>query len=126
MNDRAANTEAEVTLSSYVIGLILSVILAVATYVIALESRLDEGTMISFLMGLGIIQALVQLHFFLHLGKGASARWNVVVFFFMIVVIAIIIGGTLWIMFNLNERVMPTSQEMDAYMLHESGMPVQH
>jgi cytochrome o ubiquinol oxidase subunit IV len=52
------------------------------------------------------VQILVHLHFFLHLDGSSAARWNVTALVFTILILALYVGGTLWIMFNLNSRMM--------------------
>jgi cytochrome o ubiquinol oxidase subunit IV len=53
-----------------------------------------------------IIQILVHLHYFLHLDRSSSQRWNLMTFLFTTLVMAIFIGGSLWIMFDLHYRMM--------------------
>jgi cytochrome o ubiquinol oxidase operon protein cyoD len=53
-----------------------------------------------------LIQAIVQLRYFLHLGQEAKPRYESLVFYFMAVVLIIITIGSLWIMSDLNARVM--------------------
>jgi cytochrome o ubiquinol oxidase operon protein cyoD len=48
----------------------------------------------------------VQLRFFLHLGQEAKPRWETMIFYFMVLVLLIIALGSLWIMHDLEERVM--------------------
>jgi cytochrome o ubiquinol oxidase operon protein cyoD len=49
----------------------------------------------------------IQLHYFLHLGDEPKPQWNLLTFGFMIGVVLILVFGTLWIMNNLNDRMMP-------------------
>ena len=48
-----------------------------------------------------VAQLVVQLFFFLHLGRGQDAGWNISIFVFAILIISILMIGTLWIMHNL-------------------------
>jgi cytochrome o ubiquinol oxidase subunit IV len=54
----------------------------------------------------GIVQILVHLHYFLHLDTSSAARWNLLAMMFTLLILALFVGGTLWIMFNLNYRMM--------------------
>ena len=101
------------TLSSYILGLILSIFLTLGAYILVTKQMLTGGIMLLSLMGLALVQVFVQLICFLHIAKESKPRWNLGIFLFMILVIGIIVTGTLWIMYNLNERVMPP---MDSLM----------
>ena len=54
----------------------------------------------------GLVQILVHLHYFLHLDVSSAARWNVVALIFTILILTLFVGGTLWIMWTLNYRMM--------------------
>jgi cytochrome o ubiquinol oxidase operon protein cyoD len=95
------------TLKSYVLGFLLSVLLTVGAYLVVAKHLFTSWVLVFAIVGLGSVQALIQLVFFLHLGKESKPRWNLLVFFFMGLVVAILVIGSLWIMYNLNYRVMP-------------------
>jgi cytochrome o ubiquinol oxidase operon protein cyoD len=46
------------------------------------------------------------LHYFLHLDTSSAARWNVLALIFTFLIMILFVGGTLWIMSNLNYRMM--------------------
>jgi heme/copper-type cytochrome/quinol oxidase subunit 4 len=48
----------------------------------------------------------VHLHYFLHLNTSSEARLNVLGLVFTILIMLLFVGGSLWIMYNLNYRVM--------------------
>jgi len=54
---------------------------------------------------LAIAQLLVQLFFFLHLGRGQNKHWSAAILGFALFVIAVVVGGTLWIMSNLQNNM---------------------
>jgi cytochrome o ubiquinol oxidase operon protein cyoD len=37
----------------------------------------------------------------------SEQRWNVSAFAFTVVTVAIVVGGTLWVMYNANANMMP-------------------
>ncbi len=94
-------------LKSYVIGYALSILLTLAAYFFTAGHLFAGWTLIFILVGLGIAQAFAQLIFFLHLGKESRPRSNLHVFLYMLLVIVIVVGGSLWIMHNLDYRTMP-------------------
>lgn len=95
------------TYSAYVIGLILSVVLTLASYFLVVKHLFGGWILGVALMVLALVQAAAQLLFFLHLGKESRPHWNVLVFVFMVTVLLIVVLGSIWIMFDLDERMMP-------------------
>ena len=67
---------------------------------------LTGHVLIYSLAGLALIQAIVQLFFFLHLGQEAKPRWQLFIFLFMLFIMLIIVIGSIWIMVDLNDRMM--------------------
>ena len=55
---------------------------------------------------LAVIQVIVHLRYFLHIDMRSTPRENVLALAFAAVLIFIMIGGSLWIMFDLNNRMM--------------------
>ena len=98
------------TLKSYLVGFIACLILTSTAFVLVLSETLSGTTLIYTLTGLALLQAVIQLIFFLHEGQEPKPRWETLVFYFMILVLLIIALGSLWIMSDLNERVMPAMQ----------------
>ncbi len=90
------------SLKSYTSGFILSVVLTIAAYFLVVNHVFVGWNLVFALMSLALAQLLVQLIFFLHLGKESSPRWNLIAFTFMITVVLIVAIGTLWIMKNLD------------------------
>lgn len=90
------------TLSSYVVGIILCIVLTLIAFGLV-EKRLLTDTMLYItLSALAIVQLLVQSICFLRLNVSKEGRWNLLPFLFTILIIAILVGGSLWIMYNLN------------------------
>jgi cytochrome o ubiquinol oxidase operon protein cyoD len=90
------------SVKSYTIGFILSVLLTLVAYIIAAKQAVSGWSLIYVLLALAIVQLFVQLVFFLHLNGQSKSRWNLVVLTFAAMVVLIVVGGSLWIMKNLN------------------------
>jgi cytochrome o ubiquinol oxidase operon protein cyoD len=103
------------TLKSYLIGFGLSLVFTLAAYFLVSEHLLNGWALGASIGVLALLQAAVQLLYFLHLGKEGKPHWNTLVFVFMFLVLLIIILGSLWIMYSLDYRVMDT-MDMDALM----------
>lgn len=103
---------------TYTIGFVLSVGLTLAAYYVVVNDVFARRELVAAIVGLAVAQLLVQLFFFLHLGKESKPRWNLIVFMFMLMVVGIVVIGSLWIMDNLDYNMMPGHQ-MDEKMMHE-------
>lgn len=103
---------------TYTTGFILSIVLTLAAYYFVVNDTFAYRELIAIIIGLAVAQLMVQLFFFLHLGKESKPRWNLIVFSFMLLVVGIIVIGSLWIMDNLDYNMMP-SHDMDEKMMHE-------
>lgn len=95
------------SLKAYLQGFILSLLLTFASYFLVVHHLLSGFTLIIGIMTLGLLQALVQLIFFLHLGKEKGSDWNLLSFLFMISIVVILVAGSLWIMAELSYNLMP-------------------
>ncbi|MBI3236261.1 MAG: cytochrome o ubiquinol oxidase subunit IV [Chlamydiales bacterium] len=89
------------------LGFILSLIITLAAYRIVIEGHLAGSNLLITLYGIGIAQAILQLIFFLHLGLESKPHWNMITFLLTVLVIVIVIGGSIWIMNNLDYNLMP-------------------
>jgi cytochrome o ubiquinol oxidase subunit IV len=94
------------SLSSYLIGFFLSILLTAASFYLVITRTFSGPLIVLILTGLALLQAIVQLWYFLHLGKESKPHWETLLFLFMVMVILIIALGSLWIMYDLNDRVM--------------------
>ena len=94
------------SLKSYLTGFVLSLILTAIPFALVMNGTLPSSAILSGIFSAGIVQILVHLHYFLHLDTSSAARWNVLAMMFTLLILALFVGGTLWIMFNLNYRMM--------------------
>ncbi len=95
------------SVKSVVIGFLVSVLLTLIAYWIAAGHFLRPWLFLPAIAGLGTLQTFVQLVCFLHLGIEEKPRWNLAMFCFMLLVVVVVIGGSLWIITNLDYRMMP-------------------
>jgi cytochrome o ubiquinol oxidase operon protein cyoD len=91
---------------AYVSGFILCLLLSIASFSLVVFKPFGENYLPHILIGLALVQAAFQMIFFLHIGQEAKPRWETIAFAFTILVLLIIMIGSLWIMHDLNERVM--------------------
>jgi cytochrome o ubiquinol oxidase operon protein cyoD len=94
-------------LRGYLIGLGLAVLLTVVSFALP-GSGLVWGPGIPVaLVVFAIAQMGVHLVFFLHLTTAPDNTNNVLALAFGVLIVALVIGGSLWIMANLNTNMMP-------------------
>ena len=100
-------------IQGYVIGLALAVLLTVASFY-AVNTNLIWGPGIPVaLVTLAVAQIGVHLVFFLHITTAPDNTNNVLALAFGVLIVALVIGGSIWIMDHLNERMMPMDQMMN-------------
>jgi len=88
-------------------GFTLAMLLTAAAFgLVMFGGGLGSRVVLIGIFSAAAVQILVHLRFFLHLDGSSSARWNVMALVFTILILALYVGGTLWIMFNLNARMM--------------------
>lgn len=97
------------------LGLLLSVIILFALYKIVLREHLSGELLRISVLGLSLFLSVIQLVLFLHVGMESKPHWVSVSLIFTIVVILIVIGGSAWIMNNLNYNMMPMSKPMPSH-----------
>ena len=95
------------TLRSYITGFLLSILFTIIApallwwhdstgHIFPTHMELRVAFII-----LALAQLTVQLVFFLHISREREPRWNVAALAFAILIVTILVGGTLWIMYNL-------------------------
>jgi len=94
------------SVKTYVVGIIICLILTFLPYYMVVHALLPANYLVAAIVSFAVIQALVQLILFLHLGDEDHPRWNLMAFLFMALVLVIIVLGSLWIMYSLNQRTM--------------------
>jgi cytochrome o ubiquinol oxidase subunit IV len=101
----------------YTIGLVLAVILTATSFWAANTSLLWAPGIPLGLATLAIAQMGVHLVFFLHITTGPDNTNNVVALAFGVLIVTLVVAGSLWIMSNLNDNMMPP-ELMNLQMRH--------
>ena len=99
-------------IARYIIGFVLaSVVTAASFYVLNTSLIWGPGIPVALVV-LAITQIGVHLVFFLHITTAPDNTNNVLALAFGVLIVALLIGGSLWIMDNLNQRMMPMHEIM--------------
>jgi cytochrome o ubiquinol oxidase operon protein cyoD len=112
-------------LSTYIIGYLLSLEITLVAYYMVSRAvhnpSLNYRNMVAYIAILAVVQLMVQLVCFLHLGRESKPRWNLSVLLFAVMVVVIIVFGSLWIMDNLNYH-MDDPNEVNKYIRSQSDL----
>ncbi|NKL34894.1 cytochrome o ubiquinol oxidase subunit IV [Rhizobium leguminosarum bv. viciae] len=101
------------TFRSYITGFVLSVILTAIPFWLVMAGVFDSPLLTAVLvMGLGAIQIVVHMVFFLHMNTRSEGGWTIMALIFTLIIVAIALSGSLWVMHHLNTNMMPMSPEM--------------
>jgi cytochrome o ubiquinol oxidase operon protein cyoD len=102
----------------YTTGLSLAVLLTATSFWVANTSLLWGPGVPLGLTVLAIAQMGVHLVFFLHITTAPDKTNNVLALAFGILIVFLVIAGSLWIMANLKDNMMPMSELMNLQMHH--------
>ena len=116
LTDREEGTPAGVLV--YTIGLVLAIILTATSFWVANTSLIWGPGIPLGLVVLAIAQMGIHLVFFLHITTAPDNTNNVLALAFGILVVLLVVGGSLVIMTNLKDNLMPSSEVMNLHMQH--------
>jgi cytochrome o ubiquinol oxidase subunit IV len=112
----AADASIRQGIQGYLLGFVFSVVLTAMSFY-AVHTNLIWGPGIPMtLVVLAVAQIGVHLVFFLHITTAPDNTNNVLALAFGVLIVLLIMGGSLWIMHVLNERMMP----MPTMQMHQS------
>lgn len=107
--------------SSYLKGFISAFSFTAVAFLIAIDKNLSAFSRMFIVIILAFIQFILQLVLFLHLGEDRKPKWKTGVLLMMILIVAILVLGSLWIMKNLDYRMMPSSSYVNNYLNSQNG-----
>jgi cytochrome o ubiquinol oxidase operon protein cyoD len=114
--DVAPGDEEEVRIGprllGYVVGLGLAILLTATSFFVTGTDLVWQPSIPVAIIVLAIGQMGVHLVFFLHITTGADNTNNILALGFGLLIVFLVIGGSLWIMANLNHNMMPMDQLM--------------
>ncbi len=107
---------------SYVIGFLASLVLTLGACVVAVHHLLPANVLVPVVLVFASLQFLVQILNFLHVGGEPSSRERLVILSCAALIMLILVIGSMWIMANLDARMLPQADDMELYMQHEQGI----
>ena len=110
--DERAGAEIAEGVRGYLIGLGLSVLATVVAFLLPGTTLVWQPSIPAALIVLAIAQIGVHIVFFLHITTRPDSLNNVMALAFGVLVVFVLIVGSVWIMSNLNENMMPVQRTM--------------
>ncbi len=98
------------TAESYVVGFILSLIFTFIPYYMVVNKTVTGSALLYTILGFGVLQMLVQIIFFLHLGRGPKPFYNVGFYVATVGAIIVVVGGSVVIINNLHYNMSVPDQ----------------
>ena len=95
---------------SYLIGFVLSLILTLISFGMVMNGTLPKALLLLCICAAALVQIAVQLSFFLHLDASSEQRWNLLALVLTVLITLLLVGGSLWIMYNLESRMADHAQ----------------
>lgn len=96
------------TMRGYMTGFILSIILTAIPFWFVMGGVFDKSSTTAIMvLFLAAIQIVVHMIYFLHMNAKAEGGWNMLALIFTIVLVVITLSGSLWVMYHLNQNMMP-------------------
>lgn len=100
------NADNNHSLKTYLIGFTLAVALTLIPFGLVWTGALPSMTTLVLIIVAALAQVLVHLYFFLHLNFRSTPYENLLALAFATILILIMVGGSIWIMFDLHHRMM--------------------
>lgn len=98
------------TFKGYMTGFILSVILTAIPFWIVMAKVFDKpATTALVVLAFAVVQIVVHMIYFLHMNTKAEGGWSMLALVFTLVLVVITLSGSIWVMYHLNNNMMPMS-----------------
>jgi cytochrome o ubiquinol oxidase subunit IV len=109
-NTNTAQDHEHGTMQSYIVGFLLSLVFTFIPYYLVVNQTVSGTTLLVTILAFAVLQMIIQVTFFLHLGRGPKPDWNLFFFIATVGIILVVVGGSIMIMNNLYHNMMPADQ----------------
>ena len=100
------------SLRGYLTGFVLAAILTIIPFWLVMGHVFESHWLtITLVLILAVLQIFVHIVYFLHLDTHSEGGWNMLAFVFTIVLVVIVLGASIWVMYNENANMMPMSPQ---------------
>ena len=102
-----------ISFGGYMTGFVLAAILTIIPFWLVMGKVIDSSLVTGIVvLGIGAVQIVVHMIYFLHMNSRVEAGWSMLAMIFTGVIVVITLAGSIWVMYHLNDNVMPTHQQM--------------
>ena len=106
--------EAHGSYKSYIIGFALSVgLTAIPFWIVLADVDIHLWLALTIIFGLGAVQIMVHVFYFLHVTVKAEDGWQLMSLVFTGILLLIVLVGSIWVMTHLNNNMMPVHEQME-------------
>lgn len=110
-HDGAHDDIPHASLKEYLTGFVLAALLTIVPFWLVMEDVLPSKLLtVAIILVFAVAQMLVHIVYFLHLNTSSQGGWNMLAAIFTVVLVIITISGSLWVMYNLNDNMMPLGE----------------
>ena len=96
------------TFKGYMTGFILSIILTAIPFWMVMGNVFEKpSTTAMVILAFAAVQIVVHMVYFLHMDSKSQHGWTMLAFIFTVVVVVITLTGSLWVMYHMNNNMMP-------------------
>jgi len=94
-------------IKAYITGFILSLVFTVIPYYLVATQTVKGNGLLATILGFAVLQMLVQIIFFLHLGRNPKLRWQIGFFVATVFAILVVVIGSMVIISHLHANMAP-------------------
>jgi cytochrome o ubiquinol oxidase operon protein cyoD len=106
-----SNPHAHGSLSTYLLGFVLSVALTAVPFWLVMDGALGNKQVTALvIMAFAAVQIVVHMIYFLHMNTSSENGWSMMALIFTIVMVVIALSGSLWVMHHLTTNMMPVHE----------------
>ena len=108
------------SLRGYLTGFVLAAILTIIPFWLVMGNVIENREIAIFvILALAVVQIFVHIIYFLHLDARSESGWNMMAFIFTAVLVIIVLGASIWVMYNENLNMMPMSPQYPHHHLSQ-------
>ncbi len=96
------------TLKGYMTGFVLSAVLTAIPFWLVMANVIADSQIAALaVMGIGFVQIVVHMVYFLHMNTKSEGGWTMLALIFTVVMVAITLAGSIWVMYHMNGNMLP-------------------
>jgi cytochrome o ubiquinol oxidase operon protein cyoD len=96
------------SLRDYVTGFVLAVVLTAIPFWLVMNHTFSRpGVTAAVILVFAAVQMIVHMIYFLHMNTRSEGGWSLLALLFTLMLVIIALSGSLWVMYHLNDNMMP-------------------